>query len=322
VTIKNCVATKFGGAGFVTEDGSEVGNAFSGNLAFNNKPVNRQFPVDVHQGFQGVGFWFKSMVQFIDDNVAVDNGKGFQSAITAPNVRGVPEPGQRTSVPQMIYQSSPGGPMDGIVTVFQTNLSGKRNRFIGNVQVGLENWGSVPQLFTYTPPTAYRLHALPVQWEDCLFAFNGKQYGYKEVVHSFTQCCVLYTNCAFVSRLGNIGSSNSLDYHRVIYFDDCEFSGMKTGLMAGRGTVVRNCMFDCSVGIKFNDQVSQQYKFGVTLENNTSTGLLFELAGPVYTSIDQIKQHEVTLDDVYSNVTKYRTGMLEKSIQMQQNVNE
>jgi len=312
VTIKNCVATKFGGAGFVTEDGSEVANQFVGNLAFNNKPLKIQFPIDVHEGFQGVGFWFKSMVQVIDDNVAVDNVKGFQSAITAPDIRGVPETGQRTSVPQMAYQSSPGGPMDGVITVFQTNLSGKRNRFIGNSNVGLENWGSVPQLFTFTAPTYWRLYALPVQWEDCLFAYNAVQHGGIEVSHSFTQSCNLYTNCAFVSANGKFGSANSIDYHRVLYFHGCAFSGMKTGLVTGRGTVVRDCIFNTETSILYDGVTSQRWIFGVTLENNSHTGQPAAYVNMSYGGVDpnNIKPHEVTLEAVYANVAAYRAGIV------------
>jgi hypothetical protein len=312
VTIEDCVATKFGGAGFVTEDGSEVGNRFVGNLAFDNKPTMRQFPKDVHEGFQGVGFWFKSMVQYIDDNVAVDNWIGFQSAVTSPDIRGVPEPGQRTSVPQQKYQSSPGGMMDGVVTVFQSNLSGKRNRFIGNHNVGLENWGSVPNFFTYTAPDYWRLNALPVQWEDCLFAFNAIQHGGIEAAHSFAQSCVLYTNCEFVSRGGRFGSNSSIDYHRVLYFDGCSFDGMKTGLVTGRGMIVENCTFNTETSVLFDGVTSQKWIYGVTLENNTHAGepaayVSMDFAGGM--EPEDIKPHEVTMDQVYANVQAYRDSI-------------
>lgn len=311
VSIAGCVATRFGGAGFVTEDGSEVGNTFNGNLAYGNKFVRRQFPVDVNEGFTGAGFWFKSMVQFIDDNVAVDNSIGFQSAVTAPDVRGLPNPGERTSVPQMAYQSSPGGVMDGIVTVFQTNLSGKRNRFIGNRFSGFDCWGSVPQAFTFTSPF-WSLYALPCQWEDCLFAWNGMEFsGGQQVIHAFTQSCMLYTNCDFICS-GGVGSVSSIDYHRVLYFDGCVFDGMKTGAMTGRGAIFEGNTFNCKVGILADRLSAQGWPFGLTIGENVYSDTPIAYSGTDLT-IDDIKPHEVTLATVYDNVAAYRAGIVGKT---------
>ena len=306
VNVTGCLATRCGGAGFVTEDGAEVGNKFQSNLAYSCKYQMRKFPVDVKEGFTGAGFWFKSMVQHIDDNVSVGNSIGFQSAITAPDIRGVLEEGERTSVPRQSFQSSPGGPMDGTVTGFQTTLSGKRNRFVDNRMAGFDCWGSIPQTFTYTAPDYYHLYALPCQWEDCLFAYNGREFGGQQVIHSFTQCCMLYSGCTFIGWPGRgVSSVNSIDYQRVVYFDGCDFQGAKYGLYTGRGTIVANCTFGTDTSILVSKLEAQGWPYGVTFENNTHAGIPYEYRGTDLT-VDDIKPHEATLAEVYQNVDEYR----------------
>jgi hypothetical protein len=304
--IEGCVATRTGGAGFVTEDGSEVANTFRRNLSFDNKAVTKKFTTDVDEGFTGAGFWFKSMVQFIDDNVSIGNSIGFQSAVTAPDVRGVVEQGKPTSIPQQKFQSTPGGPMDGIVTKFQTNLSGKRNRFVANRVSGFDCWGSLPQEYTGEAPY-WRLYALPCQWEESLFAWNGMEFGGQQVVHSFTQSCMMYTNCDFVCSSGT-GLFNAIDYHRVLYVDGCMFDGMKVAAMTGRGGIFANNVFQTQIGIRASKETSQDWPFGLTVENNVSDGVPIEYVGTDRT-LDDIPLHQVTLAAVYANIAKYRESI-------------
>lgn len=310
VTIEGCVAQNFGGAGFVTEDGSEVGNRFTSNLALRNRFVTRKFPIDVQEGFTGAGFWFKSMVQFIDNNVSYGNSFGVQSAVTAPTQRGVPDPGQTTSVVQRKYQLTPGAPTkDGTVTVFQSTLSGKNNRFVANRFNGFDCWGSNCQTYTLSPPNYYSLYALPCQWENTTFAYNGREFGGNQVSHSFTDSCVLYTNCDFIGTNPKSGqcSESRIDYHRVVYFDGCQFANARIGAFTGRGAIFRNNIFDNEFGIFFDKVSAQNWPFGVTVEDNntyTMTPMVFNSTSTL--TIDDIPLHQVAMDQVYQNVHEFR----------------
>lgn len=298
VRVEDCVVTRVGGAGFVTESGEEVGNQFVGNLAWDCSAGVRQFPIDVHEGFQGSGFWCKSMVQVFENNLAMNNRHGFQSAI---NRRDSPTP-RPDAIPEKHYQVFPGGPRDGIVTQYQTTLSGKGNRFVCNNETGYDAWGSSCDIRDQPSPVFVSLAALPIHWEDCDFAYNGNS----QAQHTFTQCATAFTDCDFVGSNGSaVGCDSQIDYQRVLYFDGCTFDGTPVGLVSGRGMIVRQCMFSNPTSIVLNGLTSQQWPYGVTMEANVHTGIPFTIVGTPK-SVDDIIPHIATMDDVYADIEQYR----------------
>lgn len=303
VSVLDCVVTRVGGAGFVTEDGSEVGNRFDGNLAFDCSSGAKGFPIGVHEGFHGAGFWFKSMAQFIDNNVSMNNFHGFQSAVNRHNggARDTPD-----NVPQMAYQISPGGPMTGEITAFQTTLSGQGNRFVNNSQHGYDGWAGEGQSMDQGSAGGWwSLVALPIQWEDCTFANNGNH----NAGHSATENCALYTDCQFADDGRGVGAGASISYHRFIYLDGCAFTGLRTGTITGRGGIISNCVFDTDVGIEYNGRTSQLWRFGITAVGNVFTGEPFSIVNATQEQFDAIEPHGVTLAEVYANVQEFRDSI-------------
>jgi hypothetical protein len=67
------------GSGFVTEDGTEIGNQFINNIAMNVQGTNSDGDVgtsDGNYGRGGVGFWFRRGGNYLVGNVAADNSYG------------------------------------------------------------------------------------------------------------------------------------------------------------------------------------------------------------------------------------------------------
>lgn len=98
------------GAGFVTEEGEEIGNLFSNNLTMRIQGTHedgKEGMLDDDYARGGTGFWFRRGGNFVNGNVATDSTyAGFVidgyydwGAVTLPNFRGADEqqPGQTTS---------------------------------------------------------------------------------------------------------------------------------------------------------------------------------------------------------------------------------
>jgi hypothetical protein len=134
------------------------------------------------------------------------------------------------------------------------------------------------------------------------------EFGGQQVVHSFTQSCMMYTNCDFVCSSGT-GLFNAIDYHRVLYVDGCMFDGMKVGAMTGRGGIFSNNVFHTQIGIRASKETSQDWPFGLTVENNAFGGLEIEYVGTERT-LDDIPLHQATLAQVYENVAEYRANIV------------
>lgn len=302
VTIEECIVTRVGGAGFVTEDGSEVGNRFAKNLSFDNNAGVRNFPTGQAEGFDGVGFWFKSMVQFIDDNIAINNRHGFQSAIL-----GLDEGGGLTAetAPKKQYQSTPGGAIDSYITVYQSTLSGERNRFVCNNETGYDAWGSKCNANDQPAPVYYSPHVLPVHWKQSAFAHNGKA----QASNTFAECSTVFQNCDFIGGYDKgVGINSVIDYHRMFYVDGCDFSGLTTGLVTGRGGLVQGCVFNTTYGIQYNAEASQGFLFGFSEQGNVFTGVPYSFVKTVLTR-EQIPEHAVLMSDVYAAIAEFRSSI-------------
>jgi hypothetical protein len=300
VTIQNCVVARVGGAGFVTEDGHEVGNRFIHNLAFDCSAGVRQFPIDVREGYQGSGFWCKSMVNHFVDNISMNNRHGFQSMVNDDRAKAAYD----GKIPQLAFQSSPGGPMDGNISSYQTSLMAKGNRFVCNNETGHDAWGSSGDIINQPQPVYFGLYALPVLWEDCSFAYNGDA----QVQHAFTFSCSAFKNCEFLGVGNKYGNKSLVGYSRVLYFDGCLFDGLKIGAMTGRGAIFQDCIFNTQTGIQFDGESANEWPYGVTLADNAFLGEPFIFTKTDRT-LDTIPLHQVTLADVYANIAEYRESI-------------
>jgi PKD repeat protein len=80
--ISGNVVQNVGGAGFVTQDGSESYNVFDGNFAAvisaPGKSDETDLAVGGNPGRDGAGFWFRGHNNYVRNNVAVDSAMGFQ----------------------------------------------------------------------------------------------------------------------------------------------------------------------------------------------------------------------------------------------------
>jgi hypothetical protein len=205
----------------------------------------------------------------------------------------------------MPYQSFPGGPRDGSITPYQSTLSGKGNRFVCNNETGYDAWGSMCDIWDQPQYPFVSLKALPIQWEDCSFAYNATS----QTTHGFTSSTTLFTKCDFLGGFGfGYGNLNNVSYNRVIYFDECVFDGTKYGTMTGRGTVIANCAFLTPISIHFDSVSAQDWPYGVTLANNVHAGEPHQFTATERT-LDDIQEHLVTLDQVYADIAEFREGL-------------
>lgn len=306
VHVERCVCTRLGGAGIVTEDGSEVGNKILNCLCFDCFAGVRKFPADVVEGFMGSGFWLKSMVQFFEGNVGMNCRHGIQSAITAENAsKGTPD-----TVPKLQYQVSPGGPMTGNVTEFQTTLSFKNNRFVCNREAGYDAWGSkCDSQFSNYPPYR-RMEVVPIHMEDCIFAYNGGG----QVQHSFTDSTTLFTRCQFIGNspdeTSGYGNRSLVGYSRVMYYDQCDFSQCKVGIQLGKGGIVSQCIFDTAIGLEYSWETGALgWAYGLSDDNNQYTGQELVVVGTTPDVAALIEEHPLTMADVYKIIDDYRKGI-------------
>jgi hypothetical protein len=80
--ISGNVVQNVGGAGFVTEDGSESYNLFNGNFAAVISAPGKSDETDIlhgnNIGRDGAGFWFRGHNNYVTNNVAADSALGFQ----------------------------------------------------------------------------------------------------------------------------------------------------------------------------------------------------------------------------------------------------
>jgi hypothetical protein len=81
VLVSDNIATRFIGAGFITEDGYEVRGQYLRNFAA-HIPGNRKSALECEAekipGGEGAGFWFRGMGQTIRSNVSTNNAIGYQ----------------------------------------------------------------------------------------------------------------------------------------------------------------------------------------------------------------------------------------------------
>lgn len=310
IDVTDCVATRTGGAGFVTEGGSEVGNRFSHCLATDNRKVAVvDFKTSVIEGLGGSGFWCKSIANFYDDCVMTDNHIGFQSAGNLPRTTTQSSP---ENIAQQSYQISPGGPLTGKIDKYQSTLSGERNQFINNHLAGFDAWGSKCTSWDADTDSDlivdfFRLATIPTHWKDCTFAYNGTQS-----LHSLTETAALYETCEFIGNGGGVGINTSGNYRRVYYCDGCTFDGLKIGAVTGTGNIYRDCVFNTDVGIRFDHQAANGWPFGVSLVDNIYLGEPTEIVRTDQTLAD-IPPHQQTMDDVYFDIYAWRDRILDPS---------
>jgi hypothetical protein len=138
--IEDCIAIKFAGAGFVTEDGYEVRGQYRRNFAGyclgngTDGKFNLVAPNDIPGG-EGAGFWFRGLHQDVQGCLSMCNAEGF-----APFSRGQVEGRSVPSVPGGA-NDTPFVSRDAIPIAFADNAA------VGNVR-GFQTWNNPPFEFT------------------------------------------------------------------------------------------------------------------------------------------------------------------------------
>jgi hypothetical protein len=132
------VVLDFPGAGFITEDGYEVRNHFSRNLAMYNLNTtgvtSATDDIRTNQpGTEGTGFWLHGIMQYLDGNQVWDNTVGINLLAVFMTV-----PGSYPSSPG-VMPDIPLGPFDS--PSFQPFLSLTGNTVVGSGVIGFEAWG-------------------------------------------------------------------------------------------------------------------------------------------------------------------------------------
>lgn len=135
--VEDNIAIDFAGAGFVTEDGTEVRTMFRRNFAayvltatvqVDNTTTNL---TEGRPGTEGTGFWMHGVLNTFEDNEARNNRIGFSL------VNQLLAAGNYPSAPGL----RPDTPYDGEFARMAVPISNARNRMLANFLSGNEQWG-------------------------------------------------------------------------------------------------------------------------------------------------------------------------------------
>ena len=226
--VERNIALDFPGAGFVTEDGYEVRNTFRQNLAAyttgkardgeghildSQQNVARNCP-----GCEGMGFWFRGVVNVFDRNEAWNN---FAAGINVFN----------QNQPAGQYPSARGGKPDSVLKHFEDHpLSMTGNIVAANAVNGYELWGvkPFPNRDLIAANNTFRQ----------IFAVSSD--GVSVILHKPTVICAVGT--------GATGIHSSDGYVRNFEITEGQIAGCAIGITGGgsangltlNGTVMQN----------------------------------------------------------------------------------
>lgn len=241
VLVSDNIATRFVGAGFITEDGYEVRGQYLRNFAANirGNGINGKFnlvpPNDIPGG-EGAGFWFRGLGQTIRSNVSINNAVGYQFFYRAQ--------AEGHTVP-----SSPGADHDTLLDPRQVIPLALEDNVAAANRIGFESWNN-PH-YEYIRPIAWHNHT-------GFMAGNGESGS-------------VTLRDPVVLQVRGDGVSSSAAYTGSLSIHGGEILGCDVGIHEARNFVDLN-------GVVMQNKVSINYHFFRPVQT-TLDGVLFKPLG-------------------------------------------